>query len=115
MPGQGSIFIGTKGVMLLPHGAIPTLLPADEFRDFKMPQIEPLNHYLQFVDAVLGKAKTTPLVRLFRPADRGRAARTAGHPFPEDHSGVELGQDEVQELARSHEPRPPDSIATVGM
>jgi predicted dehydrogenase len=59
MPGQGSIFIGTKGVMLLPHSAIPTLLPADNFRDFKMPQIEPLNHYFQFVETVLGKSKTT--------------------------------------------------------
>jgi hypothetical protein len=59
MPAQGSIFIGTKGVMLLPHSAIPTLLPAENFRDFKMPQIEPLNHYFQFVETVLGKSKTT--------------------------------------------------------
>jgi hypothetical protein len=59
MPAQGSIFIGTKGIMLLPHSAIPTLLPADNFRDFKMPQIEPINHYFQFVDTVLGKAKTS--------------------------------------------------------
>jgi predicted dehydrogenase len=59
MPQQGSIFIGTKGVMLLPHSAIPTLLPAEDFRDFKMPQIEPLNHYFQFVETVLGKSKTT--------------------------------------------------------
>jgi hypothetical protein len=59
MPAQGSIFIGTKGIMLLPHSAIPTLLPADNFRDFKMPQIEPINHYFQFVETVLGKAKTS--------------------------------------------------------
>jgi predicted dehydrogenase len=59
MPDQGSIFIGTKGVMLLPHTAMPILLPADNYRDFKMPQIEPINHYFQFVEAVRGNAKTT--------------------------------------------------------
>jgi predicted dehydrogenase len=59
MPGQGSIFIGTKGVMLLPHTAMPILLPADDFRDFKMPEITPNNHYFQFVETVLGKNKTS--------------------------------------------------------
>lgn len=59
LPAQGSIFVGTKGVMLLPHTAMPALLPDDQFQDFKMPAIEPVNHYFQFVDAVLGKAKTT--------------------------------------------------------
>lgn len=59
LPGQGSIFIGTKGVMLLPHVAMPVLLPQDQFRDFAMPKIEPANHYFQFVDAVLGNGHTT--------------------------------------------------------
>jgi predicted dehydrogenase len=59
MPPQGSIFIGTKGVMLLPHSAIPTLLPAEDYRDFKMPEITPNNHYFQFVEAVQGKSKTS--------------------------------------------------------
>jgi predicted dehydrogenase len=59
MPGQGSIFIGTKGVMLLPHTAMPVLLPEDQFRDFAMPKQESVHHYHQFVDAVLGKEKTT--------------------------------------------------------
>lgn len=59
MPGQGSIFIGTKGVMLLPHVGMPALLPAANYADFKMPQIEPINHYFQWVETVLGKSKTT--------------------------------------------------------
>ena len=58
-PGQGSIFIGTKGVMLLPHVAMPLLLPLDQYRDFRMPEFETGNHYHQFVDAVLGKGKTS--------------------------------------------------------
>jgi predicted dehydrogenase len=59
VPGQGSIFIGTKGVMLLPHTAMPILLPEADFQGYSMPAIEPLNHYFQFADAVLGKTKTT--------------------------------------------------------
>jgi predicted dehydrogenase len=59
MPGQGSIFIGTKGVMLLPHSTMPELMPAADFRDYKMPQIEPINHYFQFVEAVRGNQKAT--------------------------------------------------------
>jgi len=59
MPGQGSIFIGTRGVMLLPHTAMPVLLPEDQFHDFERPKLESVHHYHQFVDAVLGKDKTT--------------------------------------------------------
>ena len=59
LPGQGSLFIGTKGVMLLPHIAMPVLLPAEQFKDFPMPQLETVNHYHEFVEAVMGNGKTT--------------------------------------------------------
>ena len=59
MPGQGSIFIGTKGVMLLPHTAMPVLLPEEQFKGVAIPKQESVHHYHQFVDAVLGKEKTT--------------------------------------------------------
>lgn len=59
IPGQGSIFVGTKGVMLLPHIKMPALYPEAQFADFVMPQEEGDNHYNQFVDAVLGKGKTS--------------------------------------------------------
>ncbi len=59
LPDQGSIFIGGKGVMLLPHVAAPVLFPQAQFRDFPMPQTESENHYHQFVDAVLGNAKAS--------------------------------------------------------
>lgn len=59
LPGQGSIFIGTKGVMLLPHIGMPVLLPEAQFRDFAMPEMESQNHYHQFADAVLGNGKTS--------------------------------------------------------
>jgi predicted dehydrogenase len=58
-PGQGSIFIGAKAVMLLPHVGRPVLLPEAQFRDFQMPQVPAVNHYHQFVNAVLGEGRTS--------------------------------------------------------
>jgi predicted dehydrogenase len=59
LPGQGSIFIGTKGVLLLPHIAAPTLFPESDFKDYAMPKAESVNHYFEFVDAILGKGTTS--------------------------------------------------------
>jgi predicted dehydrogenase len=59
LPGQGSLFIGTKGVMLLPHVGMPVLLPEVQFKDFEMPRLETVSHYHQFVEAVMGNGKTT--------------------------------------------------------
>jgi predicted dehydrogenase len=59
MPSQGSIFIGTKGVMLLPHVSMPSLFPRTSFKDFAMPTVTANNHYHEFADAILGKAKTS--------------------------------------------------------
>jgi predicted dehydrogenase len=55
---QGSIVIGTKGVLLIPHVDRPKLFPAEQYADFKMPETENGNHYHQFVDTSLGKDKT---------------------------------------------------------
>lgn len=58
IPDQGSVFLGTHGVMVLPHIARPKLLPTADFADFKMPDVKGANHWHQFVDAILGKDKT---------------------------------------------------------
>jgi predicted dehydrogenase len=59
MPDQGSIFVGSKGVMLLPHVGKPSLLPVAEFEGFQLPQVENGNHYSLWLDAVRGNGKTT--------------------------------------------------------
>lgn len=58
-PGQGSIFIGTKGQMLLPHVGMPILLPLRDFSGFVMPVEERTDHYFEFAEAVLGNGKTS--------------------------------------------------------
>lgn len=59
LPGQGSIFLGEKGVMVLPHVAMPILLPEEKYKDYARPTLEPVNHWHQFVEAVRGNGKTS--------------------------------------------------------
>jgi predicted dehydrogenase len=56
---QGSIYIGTDGVLYSPYIADPILLPAEKFTDYKRPHPEGNDHYLQFVDACRGEGKTS--------------------------------------------------------
>jgi hypothetical protein len=53
MPRQGSIFVGTDGLIVVPHGGQPFALPEEKFRDAKAPEVTPRDHYAEFVDAVL--------------------------------------------------------------
>jgi predicted dehydrogenase len=54
MPDQGSIFIGAKGVLLLPHIAAPRLLPEAQFESYPVPRVTGEDHWRQFVEACLG-------------------------------------------------------------
>jgi predicted dehydrogenase len=59
LSGQGSIYIGTEGVLYAPYIETPILLPAEKFADYKRPEPEGANHYLQFVEACRGNGKTS--------------------------------------------------------
>ncbi|MAG56112.1 MAG: oxidoreductase [Planctomycetes bacterium] len=59
LPGQGSMFIGEKGCMLLPHIGAPRLLPESDFKDHEVAKQPGGNHYHLWVDACLGEGKTT--------------------------------------------------------
>jgi predicted dehydrogenase len=55
LPDQGSMFVGEKGFMLLPHVSRPVLLPAENFKDFTWPTADGASHWHQWVDACLGR------------------------------------------------------------
>jgi predicted dehydrogenase len=59
LPDQGSIFVGSKGVLLLPHIAGPQLYPKSQFKDFKPPVVVGTNHWTQFAEACRGNGKTS--------------------------------------------------------
>jgi predicted dehydrogenase len=59
--GQGSIFIGTEGVLHSRYGDKEgtSLYPADKFKDYKFPEIKSDDHYLQWVEAIRGNGTTS--------------------------------------------------------
>jgi predicted dehydrogenase len=61
LPGQGSVFIGTKGLMILPHVAAPILLEPGTGKElqFERPKLDDANHWQQFVAAVRGQGETS--------------------------------------------------------
>jgi predicted dehydrogenase len=59
LPGQGSLLIGDKGIMIIPHVAMPILLPDEQYKDFKLPVVEGKNHWHEFVEAVRGNGQTS--------------------------------------------------------
>ncbi|HEV8061853.1 MAG TPA: Gfo/Idh/MocA family oxidoreductase [Gemmataceae bacterium] len=56
---QGSIYVGTDGVLYSPYIAAPVLLPAEKFKEYAMPNPGGNDHYLQFVEACRGNGTTS--------------------------------------------------------
>jgi predicted dehydrogenase len=59
LPETGSLFIGTEGVMALPHYSRPMLYPDAKFKDYKYPEVGQANHWEEFVQACQGQGKTS--------------------------------------------------------
>jgi len=57
--GQGSIYIGTQGVLFSPYIGRPILCPVEKFKDYKYPEVKGSNHYHEWVDAARGVGTTS--------------------------------------------------------
>ncbi len=58
IPGQGSIFVGTEGVLLFGHGTRPFVFQNGKPKRVEFPKLEPRHHYHEFVDCIrAGKDK----------------------------------------------------------
>ena len=58
-PGSGSVLMGEKGSLVIPHVAMPQLLPEEKFADFKIPVVPARDHYVSWADACRGEDETT--------------------------------------------------------
>lgn len=59
-PKQGSVYIGTDGVLLAPHGSTPTLHPREKFKTYRYPKLEPRDHWREFMDCCLAGGGKKP-------------------------------------------------------
>ncbi len=58
-PGSGSVLLGEKGTLVIPHVAMPQLLPEEKFSDFAIPVVPARDHYVSWADACRGEDKTS--------------------------------------------------------
>jgi hypothetical protein len=58
LPHAGSVLIGEKGTMVIPHWSVPKLFPLEKFADFKIEPVGDLNHYTDWAHACLGDGTT---------------------------------------------------------
>jgi predicted dehydrogenase len=59
LPGAGSLLIGEKGSLLIPHVAAPRLLPESTFKGYTIEKVPGGDHYVGWADACRGVGKTT--------------------------------------------------------
>lgn len=59
LPGSGSVLLGEKGTLVIPHVAMPKLFPEDKFADYKIEAVPSRNHYTSWADACRGVGATT--------------------------------------------------------
>ena len=94
LPAHGSLFVGEKGNMVLPHVGGPRFYPVENFRDFAYPKdIKGLNHHHLWLDAILAGGRTSagfhyagPLAETVQLGNV--ATRVAAPPVPKRGANV---------------------------
>lgn len=83
LPGTGSLWVGTQGVLVLPHVARPMLYPDAKFKDLKLPEIAEKNHWGEYVDACRGQGRTTAGFNYSGPLTEAVLLGTIALRFPQ--------------------------------
>ena len=83
LPATGSIFVGTQGVLVLPHVARPLLYPDKKFKGLKFPDVTEDNHWGKFVEACLGGTRTTTSFNYSGPLAEAVLLGTVALRFPQ--------------------------------
>ena len=100
LPGQGSLFVGEGGHLLLPHIAEAKLFPEEKFKDYQRPDISGNNHYHQFVDACMGKGETSAPFSFGGPLTEALLLGVVANRYPDQ----KLDWDATKMQVTNHEP-----------
>lgn len=99
LPGQGALFIGEGGQMLLPHVGEAVLYPEEKFKDYKRPEVQEGNHYHEWVDACLGNGKTSAPFSFAGPLTESLLLGVVANRFPDQKLAWDATKLEVTNLA----------------
>ncbi|EKJ98768.1 oxidoreductase, Gfo/Idh/MocA family [Rhodopirellula baltica SH28] len=82
LPGAGSVLVGEKGSLVIPHVAMPQLYMADQTLAEDLPVVSSVDHYTQWADACRGAAETTSHFDYAGPLTEAVLLGTIGIRFP---------------------------------
>lgn len=103
LPGQGSLFVGEEGHLLLPHVGEAQLFPEQKFRDYQPPEVESENHYHQWVDACLGRGTTSAGFDYAGPLTEALLLGVVANRFPDTRLQWDAEALEVTNLPEANE------------
>ena len=83
LPGQGSIFVGEKGRLLLPHWEFPVLIVDGKIEKIDYPELEEQDHYHQFIDACMDKDTCSTPFSYSAKLSETVLLGVVAHSFPE--------------------------------
>ena len=83
LPSAGSVLIGEKGSMVVPHVEMPILFPQEKFPADAIPVVKEVDHYVQWADACRGVGQTTSHFDYAAPLTEAVLLGTIGIRFPE--------------------------------
>lgn len=102
LPGQGSLFVGQDGLLLLPHVGEPVLYPEEKFNDYQRPEMAPQDHYHQWVDACMGKGETSASFSYAGPLTEALLLGVVANRFPETQLNWDAKQLKITNHADAH-------------
>jgi hypothetical protein len=105
LPDEGSIFIGTEGVLLLPHISRLELFSKEKFKGYKLPSVEGADHWGQFIEACRGNGSTSADFSYAGPLTEaillgGIASRFPGSTLKWDSPGLKFDSAEANAFVR---------------
>lgn len=82
LPGAGSVLIGEKGTLIIPHVAMPKLFMNGADAETAIEEVPGVDHYVQWADAARGEGETTSTFDYSGPLTETVLLGTVGIRFP---------------------------------
>ncbi len=104
-PDTGSILVGTRGTLVIPHISRPLLYPDKKFESLKFPEIPSSDHWGSFVDACLDGSRTTANFEYAAPLTEAVLLGGVASRFPKtllrwNSARLEFDQEDANQYVR---------------